>query len=67
MLDGEYMFTDNYFVIVIINEIYLILLQALVDEDLLIYEAFCYQSASDVSHLKLRFKKVSLNCNIIGS
>ncbi|XP_071785220.1 cleavage and polyadenylation specificity factor subunit 1-like isoform X1 [Asterias amurensis] len=34
-------------------------LMALVDEDLLIYEAFCYQSASDVSHLKLRFKKIS--------
>ncbi|XP_038067908.1 cleavage and polyadenylation specificity factor subunit 1-like [Patiria miniata] len=33
-------------------------LMAIVEEDLLIYEAFASHSASDVAHLKLRFRKV---------
>jgi cleavage and polyadenylation specificity factor subunit 1 len=36
------------------------LLAALVDQDLLLYEAFSYNDSSTEGHLNIRFKKVSL-------
>lgn len=35
------------------------LLAALVDQDLLLYEAFVYNDSSTEGHLNVRFKKVS--------